>query len=86
MGDHVRGEEEGGGHGAGCPGQWAWPGDAGAQGVLGLCSQTWGLGGPVWSQEMGSVIDPCGQLPTLGVFCDSEICQFCVCDASCNRS
>jgi len=31
---------ESGGHGTGCPGQWAWPQAAGAQGAFGQCTQT----------------------------------------------
>jgi len=52
---------EGGGHGTGCPGQWAWPRvpefreftedlDSAFRHGVGI------LGGPVWSQELDSVI------------------------------
>jgi len=34
---------EGGRHGTGCPGQWAWPQGDGVQGASGQCPQTYGL-------------------------------------------
>lgn len=51
---------ESSGHGTECPGQWAQPRAAGAQGALNnaLTHQVWVLGGPAWSQKLDSMILP----------------------------
>lgn len=50
---------EGSGHGTACPGQWARPQAAGAQGAFGHRSQTLGLDigwSCVWRRELGLMI------------------------------
>ena len=53
---------QGGGHGTGCPGQWAQPKCQSSRCILDnalrhrVLSDIWILSGPVWSQELGSMI------------------------------
>jgi len=56
---------EGGGHGLGCPGQWAQPQTAGVQWAFGHCSQIQGLDLRWCCVEPGvGLSDPCGSFPT----------------------
>jgi len=65
---------QGGGHGTGCPGQWARPQVPEFNEHLGKAFRyrVWILGGPLWSQELDSMILVSPFQP--GIFHNSVIC------------